>query len=162
MTTVQQSGLVTNGHLVVWSTTGVIQDGGVAPVGIRVLASLRGANFNTVNDQPIAIPQRITAFQLTSIIVTNASINLTTAAGGFYPQAAKAGTAIVAAGQAYSSLSSASGILNPTLAGSAGLTRFSSANLNSIAGFLSIWFSLTTAQGAAATADIYLVGLDLT
>jgi hypothetical protein len=41
-------------------------------------------------------------------------------------------------------------------------TRFSSANLNNIAGFLNIWFSLTTPQGAPATADVYLVGLDLT
>lgn len=162
MTAVQQSGNITPGHLAIWSTTGVVQDGGVLPTGARVLASGRGYSFNTTNDQPITLPQRISAFQLTSILVTNASISLTTAQGGFYPRAAKAGTAIVAAGQAYSALTGNTVILNPTLAGSAGTTRFSSANLNSIAGLLAIWFSLTTAQGAAATADIYLVGIDLT
>lgn len=161
MTSIQQSGLITAGHIAQWAAVGVLQDGGALPAAQRVIASLRSANFNTANDQPIAIPQRILAFQLTSIIVTNASISLTTAQGGFYPQASKGGTALVANSQAYSALTSASAILNPTLAGSAGTTRFSSSNLNAISGLLNIWFSLTTAQGAAATADIYLVGIDL-
>jgi hypothetical protein len=159
---VQQSGNITPGHLPVWVAPGVIGDGGAALAAQRVLASLRAANFNTTSDQPIAIPQRVTAFALTGIIVTNASLSLTTAVGGFYPQAAKAGTPIVAAAQAYSTLTTANALLNATLAAFGSGTRFSSANLGTIGGLLNIWFALTTAQPVAATADIYLVGIDLT
>lgn len=162
MTTVQQSGLITNGHVAIWSTTGVIQDGGALPAAARVLTSIRSANFNTTNDQPMAIPQRVTAFQLTGILVTNASISLTTAAGGFYPMAAKTGTPIVSSAQVYTALTTSAGLLQATLATFGSATRFSSANLGTIAGFLNIWFSLTTPQGAPATADVYLVGIDLT
>ena len=41
-------------------------------------------------------------------------------------------------------------------------TRFSSVNLGLISGLPNIWFALSTPQGAAAIADIYLVGIDLT
>ena len=151
---IEQSGNVTPGHLVRWTTDGVVQDGGVAQ---KVIAALFGASFNETSDQPILIPSTITAFQITGILVTNASLSLTTAAGGFYPQPSKAGTAIVAAGQVYSSLTDANHLLSCTLAGSVATTRYSSANLPN--GY--IYFSLTTAQGANATADIYILGTDL-
>lgn len=158
---VQQSGTITAGHLATWATNGVINDGGPVPAAMRVLASARGVNLNTTNDQPIAIPQRYVAFQLNGIIVTNASISLTTAVGGFYPQASKGGTPIVAASQVYSTLTTAAGLLTVTLASFGANTRFSSANLGQILGLLNIWFSLTTPQGVNATADIYIVGTDL-
>ena len=161
MTAVQQSGLITPGHVALWSTNGVVQDGGVLPTAARVLIKTTGVNFNTTNDQPMAIPQRVTAFALAGILITNASISLTTAVGGFYPQAAKAGVAIVPAAQTYTMLTNSSLILWMTLSSFGQNTRFSSANLNSIAGYLNIWFSLTTAQGAPATADIYVLGYDL-
>lgn len=161
MTSVQQSGLITPGHLAIWSTTGVVQDGGALPAAARVLGSGRSYSFNTTNDQPIAIPQRITAFTLTGILITNASISLTMAAGGFYPAPAKAGVSIVPAIQTYTMLTNSSLILWTTLSSFGQNTRFSASNLSSIAGYLNIWFSLTTAQGAAATGDIYLIGMDL-
>lgn len=161
MTTVQQSGLITPGHLAIWSTTGVVQDGGVLPAAARVLGSGRSYSFNTTNDQPIAIPQRVTAFSLSGILLTNASISLTTAVGGFYPQPAKAGVPIVPAIQTYTMLTNNSLLLWATLSSFGQNTRFSASNLSAIAGYLNIWFSLTTAQGAAATGDIYLVGMDL-
>ena len=159
---VQQSGLITPGHNVQWLAPGVVGDGGAAPAAQRVLASLRGANFNTTSDQPIAIPQRVTAFQLTGIIVTNSNVlpNLS-AQGGFYPLAAKAGSPIVAAAQTYIALTSPSSLLSATLTAFANTTRFSSANLGTIGGLMNIWFSLTTAQGAAAAADVYILGVDL-
>lgn len=161
MTTVQQSGLITPGHLAIWSTTGVVQDGGVLPAAARVLGSGRSYSFNTTNDQPIAIPQRITAFSLSGILITNASLSLTTAVGGFYPSPAKAGVPIVPAIQTYTTLTNSSLLLWATLSSFGQNTRFSASNLSAIAGYLNIWFSLTTAQGAAATGDIYLVGMDL-
>lgn len=161
MTVVQQSGLITPGHVALFATNGVVQDGGALPTSTRVLAQATGVNFNTTNDQPIAIPQRITAFVLTGILITNASTSLTTAVGGFYPQPAKAGVAIVPAIQTYTMLTNTSLILWATLSSFGQNTRFSSANLGTIAGFLNIWFSLSTPQGVPATCDIYLTGLDL-
>lgn len=151
---VLQSGNITPYHAVMWAANGVVADGGPMPTG-RVIVAGRSLNFNTVLDQPIVFPQWVTAFRLASIIVTNASISLTTAVGGFYPAASKGGTPIVAATQVYSALTASSKLLLATLASFGSTTRFSSANLATIGGLLAIYFSLTTAQGAAATADIY-------
>ena len=121
------------------------------PTGLSgVLGSLRAANFNTTSDQPITIQARVTAFQITKITVTNCSGSLTLAAGGFYPSASKGGTPIVAAGQAYSSLSVLTVILNPTIASNPRMTAGP------------IYLSLTTGAGAAATCDVYVIGDDLT
>jgi hypothetical protein len=153
-----QSGQVTPGHAVVWTTDGAVQDGGplLGPSETK-LAQLLGANFNTTNDQQIAIPTTITKFQLTRIVVTNASLSLTTAVGGFYPQPAKGGTALVANSQVYSTLTAASVLLNPTLTSYANTTALTSAILTSF----SIYFALSTPQGVAATGDIYLFGVIL-
>lgn len=157
--TIQQSGQVTPGHLALWTTDNVLQDGGPFPgTSERVLARLLSASFNTTNDQQIALPSTVTSFQLTRIIVTNANISLTTAVGGFYPDVGKAGTAIVANTQVYSVLTASSKLLNPTLSSFANTTKFNSANLTAY----SIFFALSTPQGVPATADIYLVGIDLT
>lgn len=157
VTSIQQSGSVTPGHLAVWVTEGVIKDGGANLGAQQVLTSLRNANFNDTGDQRIVLPASITAFQLTGIIATNPSISLTTAVGGIYPLTAKAGAAIVAAGQVYSALVAASNLLALTLAGAVATTRYSVANLPDWA----LYFSLTTPQGAAAGADLYVIGIDL-
>ncbi len=82
------------------------------------------------------------------IVVTNASLSLTTAAGGFYTAASKSG-AIVAAGQVYSALTAATKFIKATLTGTA---------LTDLQAGTNLYFSLTTGQGAAATADIYVFG----
>lgn len=158
MGSVIQSGQVTPLHVAQWTTDGVLQDGGplLGPSETK-LAQLLGANMNTTNDQQIALPSTITKFQLTRIVVTNPSVSLTTAVGGFYPQPAKGGTALVANTQVYSGLVVASDLLNPTLTSYANTKALTSAILTSF----SIYFALTTAQGAAATADIYLFGVIL-
>jgi len=157
---VKQSGNVTPSHLAVWATDGVLADGGVVSP-MNVLARLIGADFNSTGDQPIQFPQRITAFQLTGIIITNASLSLSAAIGGFYPTVSKGGTAIVANTQVYSSLTTAANLLSATLAAGASTTRYSSANIDQIDGYLTIYLALTTAQGVAATADVYVLGNDL-
>ncbi len=164
MSGILQSGTITPGHLIVWTTDGVAQDGGPILASQKVLASLRSADFNSTADQPLIIPPAITAFALTGIIVTNASRSLTTAAGGFYPAASKAGTPIVSAAQVYSSLTTAAGLLNVTLAAFGSGTRFSIANLTNPFGTgLAIYLALTTAQGQSPTvADVYAIGMDLT
>lgn len=162
MAGIQQSGNVTAGHIPIWLAPGVLGDGGSLGSATQVLASLRGANMNTTADQPISIPTTLAAFQLTSIVITNASISLTTAVGGFYPLAAKAGTPIVSAAQTYSALTTSAGLMTATLASFGANTRFSSGNLGTIGGILQIWFALTTPQGALASADLFLLGTNLT
>jgi hypothetical protein len=162
MAAVLQSGNVTPGHLASWVTDGVIQDGGAPPAAQQVIASFRGANFNTTADQPILIPGSFVAFTLTQIIVTNASLSLSNAQGGFYSAPSKGGSALVLGSQTYSALTAPTALLNATLQAFVATTRFSSSNLASINGALAIWFSLTTPQGIAATSDIYLVGINLT
>ncbi len=103
--------------------------------------------MNVDTDQ--AIPINSTKWVIRRIIITNASLNLTTAVGGFYPAASKAGTAIVANSQVYSSLTAATVSLDATLAANQTII------LRSIS---TVYFSLTTPQGAAATADIYVIG----
>jgi hypothetical protein len=119
----------------------------------RVLCSIRAANMNSTADQTCTIPAAITAWTPLSILATNCTGTLTLAVGGFYPASSKGGTALVAATQAYSSLSSSSVTLIATLAATIANTRYT---INST------FFSLTTAAGGAATCDIYLIGTDLT
>ena len=156
---VLQSGNVTPGHLAGWVTDGVINDLGVAP--FNVIASYRSINFNVTTDQPIVIPAQIAAFRLSNIIITNASGSMNTVIGGFYPQSGKLGIPIVAATQAYSTLTSPNSLLLATLTSFGTTTRFSANTLSTVAGQLAIWLSLSTAQGVAATADVYLVGDNL-
>jgi hypothetical protein len=118
------------------------------PTGSSVLlGQLLGANMNSTADQIIGIGA--SKYIITSIVVTNASMSLTLAVGGFYTAAAKGGTPIVAAVQVYSALTAATKYLAMTLAGILG-TDYQTAN--------PLYFALTTVQGAAATADIRIYG----
>jgi len=119
----------------------------------RVLCSIRAANFNSTADQACAIPSSITAWTPLAIKVTNCSASLTLAVGGVYPAASKGGTALVAAAQVYTALSSATILLSLTLAANIATTRYT---VNTV------YLSLTTGQGTAATCDFYLTGTDLT
>lgn len=118
----------------------------------RVVGKLIGANMNVTTDQAIPMAAQADKFIITNIIATNPSISLTTAVGGIYTTTAKGGSAIVAAGQVYSALTAAAKYLALTLAGSS-LTDVYDAAVQT-----NFYFSLTTAQGAAATADIYIYG----
>ena len=117
-----------------------------------LLGKLISANMNSTDDQRIVMFSNPSKFILRRIVVTNASISLTTAAGGVYTAASKGGTAVVASSQAYSSLSASTLVLDLTLSttGSASTTVKSS--------IPNLYLSLTTAQGAAATADVYVYG----
>jgi hypothetical protein len=112
-----------------------------------ILGSKIGADFNVTTDQAIAICSG--NYRIKRIVVKNASISLTTAAGGIYTLASKGGSAIVAASQVYSALTAAAKFLDLTLASPA-TTDLLTTN--------TLYFSLTTAQGAAATGDIYIIG----
>lgn len=129
-------------------------DTSIAPIKAqRVLGTLRGANFNSTADQAVPIVNDVTAFQITAIVVTNCSANLTLAVGGFYPATSKAGTAIVANTQVYTALTATAVLLNVTVAATPLITRYAIGT---------VYLSLTTAQGGAATCDVYVIGVDLT
>ena len=121
------------------------------PEDYRVIGKLIGADMNVTTDQAITIQglgDQFSKYVVERIVVTNASISLTTAAGGVYTAASKSG-AIVAAGQVYSALTAAAKYVALTLTGAATTDVLTGAT---------IYFSLTTGQGAAATADIDIYG----
>lgn len=133
-----------------------IANGGTGIVNGAILLGgyRKSADFNSTSDQSIAIslPDGVTAYRVQFIIVKNASISLTTAAGGVYNTTAKGGTPLVAASQAYSALTGAaagaSGSLLQLTADSGIGSAYQTAT--------TLYLSLTTPQGAAATADIYV------
>jgi len=121
----------------------------------RLLGVLYGANMNVTTDNaiPMVLVPEIAAgtarYIVRGVQVTNASISLTTAAGGFYTAASKGGSAIVASTQAYSGLTATTKNLDCTLAAVAGTDIRTEGTL---------YLNLTTGQGAAATADVYIWG----
>jgi len=119
----------------------------------RILCSIRAANFNVTTDQSCIIPASVTAWVPTSILVTNCSGTFTLAAGGVYPATSKGGTALVAAAQVYTALTGAAVVLGLTLAANIATTRLT---INTV------YLSLTTGAGSAATCDFYVIGNDLT
>ncbi len=115
-----------------------------------LLGKLTSANMNVTTDQGIAIhlPAGVAKYTVEKIDVTNAAVSLTTAAGGIYTAVAKGGTAIVAAAQAYAALNgTAAKLLSLTLAVT-----------NSTFTAPILYLSLTTPQGGAALADVYIWG----
>jgi len=116
-----------------------------------LLVKLTAANMNVTTDQPMAITA--TKYVIRKIVVTNASTSLTLAAGGIYDAASKGGNALVAAAQVYSALTTSVKYVDLTLG--VPLT-------GSVVTASTIFLSLTTAQGGAATADVYVFGDILT
>jgi hypothetical protein len=126
--------------------SGCIPTGG----GASLLGSFVGLNMNITTDQSLALTVPSNAYYfLKYVIGRNASISLTTAAGGIYTAASKGGTAVVAATQAYTALTGST--LSVALTVVAGqLLVVQTAN--------PLFFSLTTGQGAAATMDLLVYG----
>jgi len=118
----------------------------------QLLFSKTGLNMNVTTDQILTKAWAFDDYLIERIRVVNASISLTTAAGGIYTAAAKAGIAVVAAAQVYTALTGPTLGTDLTVA-AAGLDALTADEL---------YLALTTAQGAAATADIYVFGVPLT
>lgn len=112
-----------------------------------LLGKAEGIDFNTTSDQLITItaPKYI----IRRIVVTNASTNLNVAVGGIYTGASKTGSTIVDSTQTYTNLTTSAKFRGVTLGSICGTDTLSASTL---------YFSLTTAQGTAATADIYIMG----
>ena len=132
-----------------------LRNAGCERVGVggeagALIGRLLSANMNSTADQaiPLFIPAGI-PYRPTKISVRNASVSLTTAVGGIYTAASKGGTAIVASGQAYSALTASTLNLDLTIVVAVvSLTVLPAGTL--------LYLSLTTGQGAAATADLFI------
>jgi hypothetical protein len=120
----------------------------IAKYANGAVARLRQADFNVTTDQvmPFICTRRI----VRRITVANGQPNglsLGTAAGGIYTAVAKGGAAVVSAAQVYSGITSEAAFVDLTLA--ATLTTTARGDL--------VWYlSLTTPEGAAENADIYV------
>ena len=121
-----------------------------------LLGSLIAADFNSTADQKITIFSNPSKYIIRRIVVTNASVSLSTAAGGIYTAVSKGGTAVVAAAQAYSTLTGSTLFLDLTL------NTSGNANITVKSSIPNLYLSLTTAQGTAATGDVFVYGDILT
>jgi len=114
---------------------------------LRLIASAQGVNLNAVGDTlaPIFAAGDVS---VQSIIVTNASISLTTAQLAVYTGPGATGTAVKSAYALSGNTSSATVVVTAATSTDA----ITSGNL---------YIRNTTAQGAAATADVFIYGYDL-
>jgi hypothetical protein len=114
---------------------------------LRLIASAEGVNLNSVGDTiaPILASGRVS---VQSIIVTNASVDLTTAQLAVYTGAAAAGTAI----------KTAYALTGNTTAAKVVVTAATSTDAVTET---PLYIRNTTAQGADATADVFIYGYDL-
>lgn len=115
---------------------------------LRLIGSAQGVNLNATGDNAVQI---INAGRVSPayVLVTNASTSLTTAQLAVYPAPAAAGTAIIGA-TALTGATTAAKVVNTAATGTDALTGSN------------IYVRVTTAQGAAATADVFVYGYDLT
>jgi hypothetical protein len=114
---------------------------------LRLIASAQGVNLNAVGDTlaPIFAAGDVS---VQSIIVTNASISLTTAQLAVYTGPGATGTTVKSAYALSGNTSSATVVVTAATSTDA----ITSGNL---------YIRNTTAQGAAATADVFIYGYDL-
>ena len=114
---------------------------------IRVLASFQGVNVNATGDTVLPIVNTNT-WSVSNVIFTNASTSLTTAAAGVFTAPSAGGTGIVA-NAALSALTGSTVVSQRTVASTALQTGGN------------LYVNVGTAQGAAATMDVYVYGYDL-
>ncbi len=115
---------------------------------IRLLASYQGVNVNATGDTVLPI-LNTGNYSVSNVIFTNASTSLTTALAGVFTAPSAGGTAIVA-NAALSALTGATVVSQRTVASTASATG------------QNLYVNVGTAQGAAATMDVYVYGYDLT
>ena len=126
-----------------------------------LLGSLIGANFNSTADQAISL-LGTSKFILDDIIITNCSAGLASAAGTFYAGAGKTNLIRGAATSTYTAITASTFVAelsSATTPASSSASGFQFSYFTSAS--QTIYLSLTTAQGSAATCDIYVYGRDL-
>jgi len=127
-----------------------------------VLGRLSSANFNSTADQAIVIGpmtstdplylKGVTKYSIQEIVVASCSASLTTAKGAFYTAASKGGTVIGTTTTAYTNCTGTTKRHRLTAITNMDTNMFTAAT---------IYLSLTTVQGSAVTADVYIIGTPL-
>lgn len=144
-----------------WNVSGGYYLNG-APAGtLMQVGKLTGANMNSTADQAIALAGPA-LFLVDSIVITNASVSLTTAQGAFYAAAGKTTPLFNANATSPFTWLTTAGRAATVGAGASDAATAHANNQITIANSGTIYLSLTTAQGVAATADIYVFGRKLT
>lgn len=116
---------------------------------LRLLASAQAVNLNAVGDTVAKLLNDSGFVSVQSIIVANASIDLTTAQLAVYTGAGATGTAIKSAYALTGNSTSAKVVV----------TAATSTDAIDVS---ELYIRCTTAQGAAATANVFIYGYDLT
>ena len=116
---------------------------------LRLLGSAQAVNLNAVGDTVIPVISCTGNYSVQSVIVANASTSLTAAYGAVYSGPGATGTAVKSA---------------YALSGNDSTTKVvvTAATSTNILTGTPLYFRCTTAQGAAATADVFIYGYDLT
>ena len=114
---------------------------------LRLLASYQGVNVNATGDTVLPILDT-TSYSVSNVIFTNASVSLSSAAAGLFTAPGASGA--IVSNAALSALTSASVVSQRTVASTA-----AQAGQN-------LYLNVGTAQGAAATMDVFVYGYDLT
>jgi hypothetical protein len=114
---------------------------------IRLLAVATGVNVNATGDQAVLRIINAQNYSVSNVVFTNASISLSSAAAGLFTAPSAGGTGIVA---------------NAALSALTGPTIVSQRTVASTATPTSqiLYLNVGTAQGAAATMDVYVYGYD--
>jgi len=114
---------------------------------IRLLAVATGVNVNATGDQAVLRIINAQNYSVSNVVFTNASVSLSSAAAGLFTAPSAGGTGIVA---------------NAALSALTGSTIVSQRTVASTATPVSQILDLNvgTAQGAAATMDVYVYGYD--
>jgi hypothetical protein len=116
--------------------------------GSILLAVVPSLNLNATGDTLVAFADTPTKFRVRAIAMTNGSINPTTARFTVQTAASAGGTAVVTA-------------VTPSLASAAVVQDLSIASTNAFSQSY-LYINVGTAQGAAATVDLYIYGDILT
>jgi len=114
---------------------------------IRLLASYQGVNVNATGDTVLPI-NNTSSYSISNVIFTNASVSLSSAAAGLFTAPSAGGTGIVA-NAALSAMTGSTVVSQRTVASTAQQTG------------QNLYVNVGTAQGAAATMDVYVYGYDL-
>lgn len=118
----------------------------VEQVRAPLLGLLRFANLDSTADQ--IIPIEATKYLIRRVVVVGSTANNPAAVGGIYTGPGKTGTAVVPAGQTYSSLFLPENYIDTGLDASTATTAFSGP----------LYLSLTTPSGSSCSVDIYVFG----
>ena len=114
---------------------------------IRLLAVATGVNVNATGDQAVLRIINAQNYSVSNVVFTNASVSLSSAAAGLFTAPSAGGTGIVA-NAALSALTGSTIVSQRTVASTATPTS------------QILYLNVGTAQGAAATMDVYVYGYD--